>query len=105
MHHHREFLFADGRCTHAESATAEDPASVQGSLPGPAKVVTDADIARLQNEAEASWKKKTPAGTEEEEKKKEDEEEHMDADHAPVADKDKDTNGGPDVGGGLGMPT
>ncbi len=45
-----------------------------------------------------------PASTEEEEKKKEDEEEHMDADDAPVADKDKDTTSGPDMGGGSGMP-
>ncbi len=29
VHHHREFLFADGRCTHAESATAEDTPSAQ----------------------------------------------------------------------------
>ncbi len=36
----------------------------------------------------------------EEEKKKEDRDEHMDADDMPVADKDKDATGGPDVGGG-----
>ncbi len=30
MCHHREFQFADGRCTHAESTTPEDMASAQG---------------------------------------------------------------------------
>ncbi len=65
--------------------------------------MTDADIAQLRDEVEASRKKKTPTGMEEEEKKKEDDEEHMEADDALVANKDKDTAGGPDLGGGLGM--
>ncbi len=99
----RELLFTNGQRTHAESATAKETASVQGSLPGPAQVVTDADIARLQYKAEASRKKKMPASTEEEEKKKEDEEECMDADDALVTDMDKDPTGGPDAGGGSGM--
>ncbi len=43
------------------------------------------------------------ANTAEEEKKKEDGKEHMEADDALVVDKDKDTAGGPDVGGGSGM--
>ncbi len=43
-----------------------------------------------------------PADTAEEEKKKEDSDEYMDADDVPVADKDKDAAGGPDVGGGSG---
>ncbi len=67
--------------------------------------MNDADIARLQDEAEASQKKKTPAGTEVEEKKKEDKDEHMDADDALVTDKDNDATGGPEAGGGSGMPT
>ncbi len=46
---------------------------------------------------------KTPTDTTEEEKNKEDDEEHMEADDAPVVDKDKDTAGGPDMGGGSGM--
>ncbi len=37
---------------------------------------------------------KTPTDTTEEERKKEDGDEHMDADDAPVADKDKDATGG-----------
>ncbi len=45
--HHREFLFADGRRTRAESATTEDTPSVQGSMPGLAKLVTDDDITQL----------------------------------------------------------
>ncbi len=98
----QEFLFTDGRCTRAASATPEDSASAQGSLPGPAKEISDATIARLRAVAQASHPK-TPANTAEEEKKKEDGDKHMDADDAPVADKDKDAAGGPDMGGGSGM--
>ncbi len=43
--HHSEFMFADGRCTHAESAATEDAPSVQGSMQGPAELVTNANIA------------------------------------------------------------
>ncbi len=97
----QEFLFTDGRCTRATGTTPEDSASAQGSLSGPAAKISDATIARLRAVVQASHPN-TPADTAEEEKKKEDGDEHMNADYAPVADKDKDAASGPDVGGGSG---
>ncbi len=102
MCHHRKFQCANGQCTLANRAATEDALCAQGSTQGLAKLVTDDDLARLCEAAEASRKKKTTGATEEEEKKEE-EVKQMDAADAPVTDKDKDEAGGPSAGEGLGL--
>ncbi len=102
-HCRREFQYADGQCTHADSTATENVLSTPGSTQGLAELVTDDDVARLREAAEASRKKKMMAGATEEEEKEEEEVEWMDNDDAPVTNKDKDRASGPSTGEGSGL--